>query len=78
MPTEWLQDGWKEYRNEEEEEEEEGKEEEKESAEDIEETGEPQVEHINISEESDGDIQERLGDIHQEWCGLYDETNEIE
>ena len=70
---EWMQDGWKEYGNDEEE----GKEE-KESSGDIEETGDPQVEHINKSAESDEDMQERFGDIHQEWFGLYDEMNEIE
>ena len=76
MPIDWLQSGWKEYGNEGEEAERKG--EEMESVENIEETGEPQVEHINISDDSYEDMQERFGDIHQEWCDLYDEMNECE
>ena len=46
-----------------------------ERAEGKEETGEAQVEHINVSEESEEDRQGRFGDIRKEWRDLYDETN---
>ena len=65
MPIEWLQNGRKEYGNEDEEEEA-RKGEEIEDVQEIEETGEPQVGHTIISGESDDNIQGRFGDIRQE------------
>ena len=38
-----------------------------------------QVEHINIGDESEEEErEERFGDIHREWCYIYDEMNQIE